>query len=1015
MPIFQYTETPFKVFEHFNSTHMPPKGYLLIALSEESQGFALVHESHLELVDRPLQLGDKVKRNLSDTMSGIVVDATKKCTLEPIVYQPFDCKTGEYTSIRFTEDPLGGFGQVPASGTRPCMLHEVPESELRNFEDFSEGDYIIHCQKLGIIRTVERDISLLLADSKVVCPLDSNALDAPFRDNSTIEMPSWDLEERELGDGKSVWTYGETTHIFPGQSVITEKSNLSPRDRPSGSGSVVQGYVLAAPATDIHIQWLSFNVFSSGEPDRYREIDLLRASQLQDTAIRCDFSLQNPGSGIGHDSKLLPGDRVRLRNPALAESRNPGYRRIPSEETFGCDMNIFRIVSTRTEVVVQWQDGSRTSEVANFLLHHNDGGNELHAGALVSVRDKVKVLDRSSFSSEGHTAHTFRHRRTQTLRTPIGVVQEVNREQVASIRWYDNPGVELIYNGNAASYSSSLGKLCGVAEKVSTYEITKFPALDIYLGAFVIVAPVCIEESVISSMILHDRDPIKTGVPHLYTDWTSRNIYAVQQNNLIAIKSAMVTSDWFKSTTTIRPSSRQRYSLHRDQAATINDFFGKVVAMDTDGNITVRFPGPSGCHDAQVPFERIMMLVTPFLPSEGRMFSSSTRDEFYDWDSIEDEIDAEEHNDLQSNDETVLIESREHQTEAKAPKDIITSVSEIHIDVQQRPCDIEITTENTSAPAAEKSSLPPIFRLPVPFSPPPSFALLEGLPPPDHHFINSRSKSNRSPNMKHLQKEFSILETSLPSGIFARSWESRMDLLRVMLIGPQGTPYAHAPFVFDMQFTSNYPNEPPAMMFHSWTIGRGAVNPNLYADGRICLSLLGTWRTQSPEEMWSPGNSTVLQILVSMMGLVLVKEPYYNEAGSAEASTANVGERINSAKYSEKAFLMTRKFILYALEHPVSGLEDILIWHYLPPSPSPGPDPGSDSSTPRPDLLRKSLQHALSMIAHHEQTAFREDEDIPRASEFCERLSLGAVVLLRKHVSALEGLLKMGDPVHFQE
>ncbi|KAL4794620.1 hypothetical protein BDV19DRAFT_379343 [Aspergillus venezuelensis] len=1009
MSLFQYTETPFEVFEHFSYTHMPPKGYLLIALSEESQGFALIHERHLELVDRPFRLGDKVKRNLSDTMSGIVVDATRKCTLEPIVYQPCDFETGECASVRFTEDPLGGFGQVPASGTRPCMLYGVPESELRNFEDFSEGDYIIRHQRLGVIRRVERDISLLLADSKVVCPLDTNALEAPLRDDSTTEMPSWDLEEKDLGDGKTVWTYSEKIHIYPGQSVITKKSNLSPRDRPGGPGSVVQGYVLAAPATEIYVQWLSFNVFSSAERDPYRQIDVLRASQLQDTAIVCDFNPQYPSSGIGHDSKLLPGDRVRFRNPELA------YRPIPSEETFGCDMNIFRVVLVKTEVVVQWQDGSRTSETANSLFHHNDGGSELHAGALVSVRDKVKVLDKSSFSSEGHTAHKFRHRRTQTVRTPIGVIQEVNRERVASVRWYVNPGVELIYNGNASSYRSSLGKLCDVAEQVSIYEITKFPALDIYLGASVIVAPSCIEESVISSMIQYDRDPKITGVPHLYTDWNYRNIYAVQQNKLIAIKSAMVTSDWFKNTTTIRPPSRQRYILHKGRAATTNEFFGKVIAMDTDGNITVRFPGLSGCHDAQVPFERIMMLVTPFLPSEGRIASPSTREEFYDWDSIEDRIEAEDDSDLRSNDETVSIESRELHTEGKAPKDIITSVSEIHIDKRETPCDIETTADDTPAPAVEESSLPPIFRFPVPSSPPPSFALLEDLPPSDHHFLKSRNKSNRSPSIKLMQKEFSILETSLPPGIFARSWESRMDLLRVMLIGPEGTPYEHAPFVFDMQFTSSYPNEPPAMMFHSWTIGRGAVNPNLYADGRICLSLLGTWPTQKPTEMWSPSNSTVLQILISIMGLVLVKEPYYNEAGGAEASTANVGERIESAKYSEKAFVMTRRFIPYALEHPVAGLEDILIWHYLPPSSSLSPSPGSDPSIPRSDLVRKSIQHALAMITHHEQTAFQKAEDIPRASDFCERLSLGAVVLLRKHVSALEGLLKMGDPIRCQE
>ncbi|KAL4945465.1 hypothetical protein BDV06DRAFT_219299 [Aspergillus oleicola] len=878
--IFQYTEVPTEAIGSFNATGMPPEGYVFIAFTEESQGYSLIHESHLELVDRSPSLGDKVKRNLSDTMSGTVVGATTKCTLEPIVYQPLDPETGDYTSFRFTNDPRGGFGELPASGIRPCMLYEVPQSELCDYEDFSEGDNIIHLQKLGIVQRVERDIFLLLADSKVVCPLDPFALEVPFHGNPTTGLPSSDLEERDLGDGNPVWTIGETPNFFPGQSVITEKSNLSPGDRPCGPGSVIQGYVLATPATEIHINWLCPNVFSNEASDFYREADVFRASQLQRNALKCDFTPPKCGSIEGDDSNLLPGERVRLRDPELAEVKYPGYRRVPPQETFGYDMNIFRIVSVRTEVVVQWQDGNRTSEIAKFLLHSNDNENEVHGGELVALRDSVNVLDRSSSASERHAAHAFRHRMSQTIRTPIGVVQTIDREQIASVRWYQNTDVELIYNGNALSYSSSLGKLCDVATQVSTYELAKFPALDIFLGALVIVAPTCIEESNISSMILHDRDPSRTGIPHLYANWNHLNSYAVQQNNLIAIKSAMVTSDWFKSTTTIRPSSRPRYRLHRDDAVMPNDFFGKVVAMDTGGNITVRFPGPNGCREAQVPVERIMMVVTSYFPASLQMPSTSFRDEFFDWNSTEERINAEgidDELDSQGGDGSVLAEPREHQIERKAQKEIVTSVSEIHLDNQNTPCNKETTADDTFAPAAKESSLPPIFRLPVPTSPPPSFALVEDLPPSDHHFINSKSNSGSSPWLKHIQKEFSILETSLPPGIFARSWESRMDLLRVMLIGPERTPYEHAPFVFDMHFTSNFPDQPPAMMFHSWTVGNGAINPNLYADGRICLSLLGTWPTQSPDEMWLPGKSTLLQILVSIMGLVLVKEPYYSK------------------------------------------------------------------------------------------------------------------------------------------
>ncbi|CAM9668779.1 unnamed protein product [Choristocarpus tenellus] len=67
------------------------------------------------------------------------------------------------------------------------------------------------------------------------------------------------------------------------------------------------------------------------------------------------------------------------------------------------------------------------------------------------------------------------------------------------------------------------------------------------------------------------------------------------------------------------------------------------------------------------------------------------------------------------------------------------------------------------------------------------------------------------------------------------------------------------------------------------------MNPNLYANGKVCLSLLGTW--QGPG--WDPKTSTLLQarkkkclnaftlpsVLVSIQSLIFVAEPYFNEPG----------------------------------------------------------------------------------------------------------------------------------------
>ena len=55
------------------------------------------------------------------------------------------------------------------------------------------------------------------------------------------------------------------------------------------------------------------------------------------------------------------------------------------------------------------------------------------------------------------------------------------------------------------------------------------------------------------------------------------------------------------------------------------------------------------------------------------------------------------------------------------------------------------------------------------------------------------------------------------------------------------------------------------VFFHS--NGHG-MNPNLQLDGNVCLSLLGTWSGESSER-WLAKKSSLLQIIVSLQGLVL--------------------------------------------------------------------------------------------------------------------------------------------------
>ena len=146
----------------------------------------------------------------------------------------------------------------------------------------------------------------------------------------------------------------------------------------------------------------------------------------------------------------------------------------------------------------------------------------------------------------------------------------------------------------------------------------------------------------------------------------------------------------------------------------------------------------------------------------------------------------------------------------------------------------------------------------------------------NHAFAHTKAKSVQ--DTRKLFRELATYKTALPieygSSIFVRAEEKRLDLLRVLITGPEDTPYAHGCYVFDVSLAA-YPRQPPKVQYLTTGGGKYRFNPNLYNEGKVCLSLLGTWSGPG----WSAGESTLLQVLVSIQSLILVSDPYFNEPG----------------------------------------------------------------------------------------------------------------------------------------
>jgi ubiquitin-conjugating enzyme E2 O len=156
-----------------------------------------------------------------------------------------------------------------------------------------------------------------------------------------------------------------------------------------------------------------------------------------------------------------------------------------------------------------------------------------------------------------------------------------------------------------------------------------------------------------------------------------------------------------------------------------------------------------------------------------------------------------------------------------------------------------------------------------------------------------------------------------------RAFEDRTDLLRVVMVGASGTPYHDGLFFFDLHLPPSYPAEPPLVNYRSFGL---RVNPNLYPSGTVCLSLLNTFGGQGAE-LWSPEASTILQVLVSIQGLVLTAQPYYNEhAHRAEAGTP-MGLR-NELPYRENTYLLNLQTMLHLLRRPPAGFEEFVRHHF---------------------------------------------------------------------------------------
>lgn len=101
-----------------------------------------------------------------------------------------------------------------------------------------------------------------------------------------------------------------------------------------------------------------------------------------------------------------------------------------------------------------------------------------------------------------------------------------------------------------------------------------------------------------------------------------------------------------------------------------------------------------------------------------------------------------------------------------------------------------------------------------------------------------------------------------------------VDMLKgyALIVGPEDTPYFGGNYFFEFHYPVDYPHTPPKVLYR--TNGDNIrFNPNLYKCGKVCVSLLNTWRG----DQWTSCQS-ISSVLLTLC-TILCENPLLNEPG----------------------------------------------------------------------------------------------------------------------------------------
>ena len=148
-------------------------------------------------------------------------------------------------------------------------------------------------------------------------------------------------------------------------------------------------------------------------------------------------------------------------------------------------------------------------------------------------------------------------------------------------------------------------------------------------------------------------------------------------------------------------------------------------------------------------------------------------------------------------------------------------------------------------------------------------------------------------SMKRLAKEYKQFLKE-PSQYYSIEEPENMLEWDVILFGPPDTLYENGVFPVKIKFPKSYPMEPPVVTVQN------IIHPNIYTDGKVCISILhsgrDTYGYEQDSERWSPSHN-VNSILLSIISML--SDPNFESPANIDAS---VLWKNNPETYKKKVY-----------------------------------------------------------------------------------------------------------------